>query len=234
MGMQAIITSSSDEKLAQRQGARRHARHQLQDHAGLGQGGGRIHRRPRRRSGGRGRRRRHIRQIVRRHPRRRQDQHDRQSQRAGDRAQSRPDHGQARQHPGHLGRLDADVRGDEPRDRGERHQAGDRQGVRLRRRARRPTSTWRRARISARSSSASGDQPPRRSNSLRTVPTVSAITTIHVITAPSANTLRPTSSPVVGIDRKHRTRAARRRARSMCRSWPARRLHRSPACGWRD
>ena len=74
-----------------RQDARRQPRHQLQDHARLGEGGDGIHRRPRRRSGGRGRRRRHAGALVRRHPRRRQDQHDRRPERGRDRAQSAAD-----------------------------------------------------------------------------------------------------------------------------------------------
>ena len=81
LGIQVIVTSSSDDKLAKRQEARRRPRHQLQDHAGLGQGRGGVHRRSRRRSGGRSRRRRHVCQIVRCDPRRRQDQHDRQFER---------------------------------------------------------------------------------------------------------------------------------------------------------
>ena len=133
MGMQADHHLVERRQARQGQEARRQPHHQLQDHAGLGEGRGGVHRRPRRRSRRRGRRRRHVREVVRRDPRRRQDQHDRQPQRSGDRIQSGPDHGQARQPSGHLGRLDADVRGDEPHDRGERDQAGDRQGVRLRR-----------------------------------------------------------------------------------------------------
>ena len=43
-----------------RRGARRRPHHQLQDHAGLGEGGSCVHRRPRRRSGRRSRRRRHV------------------------------------------------------------------------------------------------------------------------------------------------------------------------------
>ena len=66
MGIQAIITSSSDAQARQGQEARRQPHHQLQDHAGLGEGGDGVHRRPRRRSRGRGRRRRHACALVRR------------------------------------------------------------------------------------------------------------------------------------------------------------------------
>src|SRR5665213_947420 len=132
MGLQTIITSSSDAKLAKAKALGAHPHYQLQDHARLGQSGDGAHWGPRRRPSRRGRWRRHLREVVRRHPHRRQDQHDRQSQRACDRAQPRLDHGAARQHPGHLGRLDTDVRGDEPRDFGEWDPAGDRQGVWLR------------------------------------------------------------------------------------------------------
>ncbi len=154
MGMQTIITSSSDDKLAKAKklGATHTINYKTTpdwEKAAMEFTGGRgvdhvVE------VGGAGT----LTQVVRRDPRRRQDQHDRQPQRAGERAQSRPDHGPARQHPGHLGRLDADVRGDEPRDRGERDQAGDRQGVRLRRGAGGLQAHGRRARISARSWSA--------------------------------------------------------------------------------
>ena len=55
-------------KARARQEARRVARHQLQDDAGLGQGRGRTYRRTRRRSGDRSRRRRHHRKIAGRDP----------------------------------------------------------------------------------------------------------------------------------------------------------------------
>jgi D-arabinose 1-dehydrogenase-like Zn-dependent alcohol dehydrogenase len=45
MGIDAIITSSSDEKLAC-EGARRRSRHQLHDHARLGEGCPETYRRP--------------------------------------------------------------------------------------------------------------------------------------------------------------------------------------------
>ena len=144
-----------------RQGARRGLRHQLQDHAGMGQGGARLHRRPRRRSGARGRRRRHADPLVRRDPRRRQDQHHRRLERRRERIQRRTDLLQARQRAGDFRRLDADVRGDERRHRREPDQAGDRPRVRLRRRRRRPSGTWRPARISAKSSSASAEREVR-------------------------------------------------------------------------
>ena len=61
--------------------------------------------------------------------------HDRRLERRRHRTQSRPDLWPPRQRAGHLRRLDADVHGHEPRHRSERDQAGDRQSVRLRRRA---------------------------------------------------------------------------------------------------
>ena len=51
----------------------------------------------------------------------------------GDRAQSGTDLQPPRQCAGHFGRVDADVRGHEPRHRGQCDQARDRQGIRLRR-----------------------------------------------------------------------------------------------------
>ena len=122
-------------KAQARKNPRRRARHQLQDHARLGKSRGGIHRRPRRRSRGRGRRRGDAVALVSRHSRRRQDHHDRRPERRRHRTQSRPDLRPPRQRAGHLRRLDADVHGHEPRYRGERDQTGDRQGLRLRRRA---------------------------------------------------------------------------------------------------
>ena len=63
---------------------------------------------------------------FRRYPRRRQSVDDRRLERRRHRAQSRPDLLPPRQCAGHLGRLDANVSGDEPRHRGQRHQAGNR------------------------------------------------------------------------------------------------------------
>ena len=60
MGMQSVITSSSDDKLAKANEARRQPHHQLQDHAGLGEVCRGVYRRPRSRPRCRGRRRRHL------------------------------------------------------------------------------------------------------------------------------------------------------------------------------
>ncbi len=70
-------------------------------------------------------------QIVPRHPRRRQGDDDRRLERRRHRAQSGIDLRPPRQCAGYFGRLDADVHGDEPRHRSQRAQAGDRQGVRF-------------------------------------------------------------------------------------------------------
>ena len=67
---------------------RRRPRHQLQDHARLGESRGGIYRRPRRRSRGRGRRRGDAVALVPRHSRRRQDHDDRRPERWSHRTES--------------------------------------------------------------------------------------------------------------------------------------------------
>jgi threonine dehydrogenase-like Zn-dependent dehydrogenase len=150
--LQAIITSSSDEKLARAKKLGAACGINYKTTPELGQGGDGLHRRPRRRSRDRGRRRRHADALVRRHPRRRQDQLDRRLERRRDRTQSGAD----------LLRR-ANVQGISVGST-QMFEAMNRaiaaNGIKpvidkcsVSTKCRRPTSTWLRARISARSSS---------------------------------------------------------------------------------
>ncbi len=120
MGIRAIITSSSDEKLARAKKLGAAFGINYKTTPDLGEGGDGIHRRRRRRSCHRGRRRRDAGAFVPRYPRRRQSVDDRRLERRRHRAQSRPDLLAPRQRAGHLGRFDANVPGDEPRHRSQR------------------------------------------------------------------------------------------------------------------
>ena len=131
MGVVAVITSSSDEKLkrATTLGAAHTINYKTApdwEKAAVAFTGGRgvdhvVE------VGGAGT----LARSFRRDPHRRQDQHDRRFERGGDRAQSGIDPRQARQRTGHFGRLDGDVRGDECRHRGEQDQANNRPSVRF-------------------------------------------------------------------------------------------------------
>jgi NADPH:quinone reductase-like Zn-dependent oxidoreductase len=137
MGIQAIITSSSDEKLerAKALGANHGINYKTipdWDKAAMAfTDGVGVDRR------GRSRRRVDTGALVWCHPCRRQDHHDRRLGRRRDRAQSRLDLQSARQCTRYFGRLDADVHSDGARDHRERHQAGDRSGLSVRRHTRR-------------------------------------------------------------------------------------------------
>ena len=118
MGITAIITSSSDEKLerAKALGAAFGINYKTTpewDKAAIDFNGGRGVDHVLEVGGAR-----HAHPLVRRDPRQRQDQHHRRLERRRDRAQSRPDLLQARQRAGHFRRLDRDIRGNERRDCG--------------------------------------------------------------------------------------------------------------------
>ena len=106
-----IVTSSSDEKLKRAKALGAAARHQLQDHAGMGQSRASSSTAARGvdhvlEVGGQG----HAHPLVRRHPRQRKSQHHRRPERRRARTQSRTDLLQARQCSRHLRRLDGNVR----------------------------------------------------------------------------------------------------------------------------
>ena len=115
-GAYVFVTSSSDAKLAQRQGARRRRADQLQGDAGLGQGDPHGDRRRRRRSRARGRRRQHAREIDERGAAGRLDLRHRRA-RGRRHYQSAHDQPQGHHAAGHPRRLARDVRRDEPRGR---------------------------------------------------------------------------------------------------------------------
>ena len=157
-GARVIVTSKSDAKLARAAELWGRRNDQLRDRAGMGPAGAGAHRRARRRSRRRGRGRGDAGTVVPRRPHRGRDQPHRHPQR---RAQGRPHAGADAAAPasGHHRRLPRDVRGDEPRHRGQRTAAGRRPRPTPSSRPGTRSTTWSRRPTLGRSSSPSSGAP---------------------------------------------------------------------------